>query len=108
MWTGNGSWRRQTGMVLGAVLAGPMLAAGLAGPVLAECNPAGADVSFSRTAPYAQRILVGRVVDSQPDPDGQGPAQDGVTFTLEVQQVLRGPSTAKLAVDHLETGGCIR
>ena len=95
-------------VILGAALAGPLLAAVLVGPAVAECNPSGADVSFTRTAPYARQILIGRVVDSQPDPDGQGPAQDGVTFTLEVQQVLRGPSITKLPVDHLETGGCIR
>ena len=95
-------------LLVSTVLAGPLLLAGFPAPVMAECNPAGADVSFVRTAPYAQRILVGRVVDSRPDPDGQGPAQDGVTFTLEVRQTLRGPSVAELHVDHLETGGCIR
>lgn len=95
-------------MLLGAALMGPLLVAAFAGPAMAECNPTGADTSFIRTAPYAQRILVGRVVDAQPDPDGQGPARDGVTFTLEVQQVLRGPSITELQVDHLETGGCER
>jgi hypothetical protein len=105
--SGIGARRSRVRVILGVILVGPLLA-GLAVPVLAECNPAGADVAFTRTAPYAQRILVGRVVDSQPDPDGQGPAQDGVTFSLQVKQVLRGPSTTELPVDHLETGGCIR
>jgi hypothetical protein len=95
-------------MLLSAALIGPLLVAGLAGSAMAECNPPGADTSFIRTAPYAQRILVGRVVDAQPDPDGQGPARDGVTFTLDVRQVLRGPSITELQIDHLETGGCER
>jgi hypothetical protein len=100
--------RRHARVLLAAYLLGPLFLGGLAGPVSAECNPPGADVSFVRTAPYAQRILVGRVVDAQPDPDGRGSGQDGVTFTLEVQRVLRGPSTAELLVDQLETGGCNR
>ena len=97
-----------TRVILGAVLGGLVLAAVVVRTAVAECNPSGADVSFIRTAPYARQILIGRVVNAQPDPDGQGPAQDGVTFTLEVQQVLRGRSIATLPVDHLETGGCIR
>ncbi len=84
------------------------MVAGIASQAKAECNPSGADTSFIRTAPFAQRILVGRVVDARPDPDGQGPGTNGVTFTLDVQRVLRGPSIAELRVDHLETQGCIR
>ncbi|HYH92521.1 MAG TPA: hypothetical protein VD763_05120 [Candidatus Saccharimonadales bacterium] len=102
------SWRRRWRVLLGSALIAPLLLAGLAVPVMAECNPSGADLSFLRTAPAAQRIVVGRVLDAQPDPDGQGPAQDGVTFTLDVRQVLRGPTIAELRVDHLETGGCVR
>lgn len=108
MSTSNRPGSRPARMLLSAALMGPLLIVGFAGPAMAECNPPGADTSFTRTAPYAQRILVGRVVDAQPDPDGQGPARDGVTFTLEVQQVLRGTSVTELQVDHLETGGCER
>jgi hypothetical protein len=95
-------------MLLSALLIGPLFVAILPGAALAECNPPGASISFIRTAPYAQRILVGRVVEAGPDPDGQGPARHGVTFTLDVQQVLRGPAVAELRIDHLETGGCER
>ncbi len=101
-------WSRRARPILGAALAGQLLVGFFVAPAIAECNPPGADTSFLRTAPYAQRILIGRVVDAQPDPAGQGSSQDGFTFTLEVQQVLRGPSITELRVDHLETGGCIR
>ena len=78
------------------------MVAGIASQAKAECNPSGADTSFIRTAPFAQRILVGRVVDARPDPDGQGPGYErGDHVELQMDRVLH----LRLVVDHLETEG---
>ena len=93
----------------------PLVAASLAAaallvstqPVAAECNPPGADTSFRKAAPYAARIVVGRVVAVGPEATIGGDT-GSYQFTLDVEHVLRGEAASTIEIDHLATGGCVR
>ena len=86
-----------------------VLAASLvtATPAAAECNPPGAEPSFRRAAPAATRILVGKVVAVAPD-DLNPSADESFRFTVAIERTLRGPETATLVLDRVETGACVR
>ena len=81
---------------------------GSAQPVAAECNPPGADLSFRRAVPLAQRVVIGTVTEVRPDGVQTDPSGASARFTLTVTRVLRGDSPDAMAIEFLETNGCIR
>jgi hypothetical protein len=79
----------------------------IATPAAAECNPAGADPSFRKAAPFATRILAGTVVAVASD-DLNPTGGESYRFTVAIERTLRGPQTTTLVVDRIETGACVR
>jgi hypothetical protein len=76
--------------------------AALAMPALAECvgNP-NRWPAFERVAPTARQVVVGRVSEVK----AQDPAYDySSSFTLEVEEVLRGPEPAAIEFEDIRSG----
>ncbi len=90
------------GLIVGTVAASTLGAR----PVAAECNPEGADLSFSRAVPLAERVVIGTVVEVPPD--GSQPPGPSSRFTLAVSHVVRGEARDLMVFDFLPTHGCIR
>ena len=90
--------------MLGAIIVSGLIV-GQWVPAAAECTgQTNRWPSFEQIAPTAKRIVIGTVTSDNPE----FPGGASVAFTLDIEEVLRGPEIATMNVDSLRSGVRLR